>query len=71
LSRLCLDLGLEGNIAILVNEAIVDSFGPQVLNSSDPFISLRDVPSTKYELSAAFLVLVLLFPCAGADLSRD
>ena len=70
MSGLYLDLGLEGNIAILVNEAIIDSFGPQVLNSSDPLISLRDVPSTKYELSAAFLVLVLLFPCAGADLSR-
>jgi hypothetical protein len=61
---------LEGNIAILVNEAIVDSLGPQVLNGGDPFISLRDAPSSEYELSPAFLVLVLLFPSAGAYLKE-
>ena len=58
----------EGNIAVLGNEGVVDSFGSDVLNAGDPLVTRVLILRTKNKLSTTFFLCVFLSPSTCSNL---
>ena len=56
------------DVTIFWYKAIINCFGPQILNAGYPFISVCLILCPKYKFSIALFILILLFPCTCANL---
>ena len=57
-------------VAIFWYKAIINSFGSQILNTRNPFISVGLILRPKYELPIALFFLIFFPPCTCSNLTQ-